>query len=300
VECELLKIDPRVVKMLATQIPTTRCGPTNFDRDCRINAVDLYVQISTALQSDAASEVSSHLSECVIPVARDSSLEISQGIDGQSVGVVSDERQATRPIGRITAARGHWFMSNYSLDATFVVENMEGGGEFVKVAPCRADVPISFELARVVVPLARGLADIKVFSRPPAYVEPVRRVEVYSGADPWFKLDEDTKYFLVLVALCEPRLRHSYAVVVPSVPEIVERLSGLEVFVGLTRAAVNYHIEYLVSNKLRARNFAGTDQAGRMNGKREAIVDVALKYDLVRPEHLMLLPPRQVRASRQS
>lgn len=278
----------------------TECGPKNSERDCRVSAVDLYVQVPTALRSETADGGSARFSEFVIPVVRGGSLEIGQGVDGQSVDVAGEGLQATRPIGRIAAAHGHWCLSNYSLDATFVVENMEGGGEFVKIAPCRADVPISFELARVVVPLAHGLADIKVFSQPPVYVEPVRRVEVYSGADPWFKLDEGAKYFLVLVALCEPRLRRSCAVVVPSVPEIVERLSGLEVFGDLTQAAVNYHIEYLVSNKLRVRSFAGADEPSRLNGKKEAIVDVALKYDLVRPEHLMLLPPRQVRAARQS
>jgi serine/threonine-protein kinase len=106
-----------------------------------------------------------------------------------------------------------------------------------------------------------------------------------------FPLDETAKYFLILVALCEPRLRDSSTVALPTAGEIVERLSGHEQGRGLTRGAVNYHIDYLATTKLRVKEpRPGANE--RLEWKREALVAVALRFGLVRDEHRrLLLPP---------
>jgi hypothetical protein len=105
-----------------------------------------------------------------------------------------------------------------------------------------------------------------------------------------FALDPTSKYFLVLLALCEPRLRGTSSAV-PGVGEVLERLRPLESCRDLTRSAVNYHIDYLATVKLRLRDDS-EDPAGRTGGKRQELVTFALRFDLVGEEHLALLPPR--------
>ena len=100
-----------------------------------------------------------------------------------------------------------------------------------------------------------------------------------------FSLDESAKYFLILVALCEPRLRDSSSVAIPLVPEIVDRLQG-----ALTRSAVNFHIDYLAEHKLRIRQRDSTERP-RLDHKRESLVACSLRFNLVSERHLALLPP---------
>ena len=58
-----------------------------------------------------------------------------------------------------------------------------------------------------------------------------------------FSLDETAKYFLVLTALCEPRLRDGSSAALPTDPEIMDRLRPLPAGQDLTRSAVNFHID---------------------------------------------------------
>jgi hypothetical protein len=99
------------------------------------------------------------------------------------------------------------------------------------------------------------------------------------------------KYFLVLVALCEPRLRDQPNHDVPTASQVAERLRPLPGCADLTRSAVNFHIDYLARTKLRFRPDAD-EPGGRMEGKRAALAALALRLDLVREEHLALLPSR--------
>lgn len=147
-------------------------------------------------------------------------------------------------------------MSNLSPSTTYIVENPEGAGEFVKVAPRRLDMPVPFEFARVVLPAEKGWASFMVFAPEHAYAD-AELLERPSGEQTVapFPLDETAKYFLVLVALCEPRLRDSSTVVIPSAPEIVARLRGLEPCKGLTRAP-------------GARETAGQRAGGGCGGRR--------------------------------
>ncbi|HWM02347.1 MAG TPA: hypothetical protein VNP92_08400, partial [Actinophytocola sp.] len=96
------------------------------------------------------------------------------------------------------------------------------------------------------------------------------------------------KYFLVLVALCEPRLRDPWSSVIPSAPEIVDRLRPLDSCRDLTRSAVNFHIDYLARTKVPVAH----EGAPRADWRRAALVSAALRFGLVRPEHQMLLPSR--------
>ena len=157
-------------------------------------------------------------------------------------------------------------------------------------------MPIPFEFARVVVPSTTRPAAFYVFA--PQHLYGDLHATSDSGPDATrvaFPLDESAKYFLVLVALCEPRLRDCNAQVIRTVPDILDRLAGLPAAGGLTRASVNFHIDYLARTKLRVKvptAFGVPDESGKADWQRAALVSLALQFDLVREEHLALLPPR--------
>ena len=107
-----------------------------------------------------------------------------------------------------------------------------------------------------------------------------------------FPLDPTSKYFLVLVALCEPRLRDQSHVAIPTVEQVVERLRPLPACQRLSASAVNFHIDYLATDKLRVKQRTLDERPTRLETKRAALVSLALRFDLVREEHLALLPSR--------
>jgi serine/threonine-protein kinase len=151
---------------------------------------------------------------------------------------------------------------------------------------------VPFELAKVVLPVEDGTVDLVVFAPQHRYVdkgdlEPAGGETTATA----FSLDESAKYFHVLVALCEPRLRDSASVAVPTDNEIVERLRPLPACAGLTRSAVNFHLDYLARMKLRLREPASPD-GERIEARRAALVALALRFDLVLDDHLALLPAR--------
>jgi len=86
----------------------------------------------------------------------------------------------------------------------------------------------------------------------------------------------------VLGWLCEPRLRHCDGAAVPTPAQVSARLSTADRPLG--RSAVNYHIDY-VATKLGIVAPRGMTRAW----KRVTLVTLALKFDLVRPEHLGLI-----------
>ncbi|MCP3765479.1 MULTISPECIES: serine/threonine protein kinase [unclassified Streptomyces] len=202
----------------------------------------------------------------------------------------------SRLAGEITVTADHWQLSNHSTSHSYLVENPEGAGEYLRVPPRRLGAPIPFEFSRVVLPTRRDTTvSFQVFAPDHVYLDPQhaggpaesRTVTAYS-------LDETAAYFLVLVALCEPWLRDSSPVAVPTTPQVVERLRGHAVGGRLTPRAVSSHIDYLAEEKLRT-GVPTADEAGkgaRRNGKREAVVTVALRFGIVREEHLALLPAR--------
>jgi hypothetical protein len=214
-----------------------------------------------------------------------------RGTGDRSVDIFLPGPGISRVAGRIRAIEDYWLLSNLSRDKTYVVENMEGAGEFVKAAPRRLDMPVPFEFARVVLPVKNSSVSFTVFAPEHSYADGLAP-ESPTGEQTLaaFALDETAKYFLVLVALCEPRLRDGSSVVIPSVPQIVDRLRGLESCRTMTRTAANFHIEYLARTKLRVKEPSSAGPAAKADWQREALVSLALRFDLVREEHLALLP----------
>ncbi|WP_203984923.1 FHA domain-containing protein [Sphaerisporangium rufum] len=205
-----------------------------------------------------------------------------RGAPDVAVDVEIADPAVSRLAGRIRAVDTYWVLTNLSGTHTYVVENPEGGGEFVKVAPGRVDAPIPFEFARVVLPGGREPVSFLVFAAVHNYLDPVS-LSSGAGTSLAFPLDPTAKYFLVLVALCEPRLRDPSSQVIPTVSQIIDRLGDS----GLTPSAVAFHIKYLATAKLRVRQ---DGEGGRADWQRAALISLALRFDLVREEHLALLP----------
>ncbi|MEW2518484.1 serine/threonine protein kinase [Actinacidiphila alni] len=220
--------------------------------------------------------------------------DFGRGAPGSPVPVRLCDPGVSRCAGQITAAEDYWRLSNFSRSATYVVENLEGAGEHIKVAPGRLGAPVPFEFSQVVLPSQGAEARFKVFAPQHAYQD-----DDGSGADGGerttmpFALDPTSKYFLVLLALCEPRLRNASTGAVPGVGDVLKRLRPLDACRDLTRSAVNYHVDYLATVKLRLRDDAAEAESDALaGGKRDELVAFALRFDLVREEHLALLPPR--------
>ncbi len=173
------------------------------------------------------------------------------------------------------------------------MENPEGAGEYVTVSPRRIGAPIPFEFSRVVLPVKGGTESFLVFAPEHTFAEDVDLERlVGEPTASAFSLDEAKKYFLVLVALCEPRLRDTATVALPTAGQVVERLRALPSCRSLNANAVNWHIDYL-ARKLRVKDDALGAASERLEWRREAAVSVALRFGPVRPDHLRLLPPRR-------
>ncbi|WP_157252613.1 serine/threonine protein kinase [Nonomuraea typhae] len=211
------------------------------------------------------------------------SATFGRGADDVPVDIVIADRAVSRLAGRITAVDDYWLISNLTADRTYVVENPEGGGEFVKVPPQRMGMPVPFEFSRVILPAEHGTTGFLVFA--PEHVYGKTATAAASGATTMgvFPLDRSSKYFLILVALCEPRLRDPSSTVVPTVPQLIERLAGH----GLTRSGVNFHIDYLARTKLRVKQ---AEDAGKADWQRAALINLALRFNLVTDADLRLLP----------
>ncbi|MER6560920.1 serine/threonine protein kinase [Streptomyces sp. NPDC001027] len=220
---------------------------------------------------------------------------------GRAVSIVLPDPGISRRAGRLEAAEDYWRLSNFSRDTAYVVENLEGAGEYITVAPGRLGAPVPFEFSRVVLPALGGTVDFKVFAPQHAYLDEQSSPGAGELTVHPYALDATAKYFLVLVALCEPRLRDPSDGVLPGTGDIAERLRPLESCRGLTRSAVNYHIDYLAFAKLRLDlgDEPGADGNGRTGVKRARLASLALRFGLVREEHLALLPSHRRPASQE-
>lgn len=202
---------------------------------------------------------------------------------GVDVDVVIADRAVSRLAGSIQAVEDYWLITNLSADRTYVVENPEGGGEFVKVPPQRMGMPVPFEFSRVILPAEHGTTGFLVFAPEHLYGTPSATPGEGSKTIGVYPLDRSAKYFLILVALCEARLRDPSSTIVPTVPQLIERLHGLE----LTRSGVNFHIDYLAKTKLKVKQ---ADDAGKADWQRVALINLALRFNLVTDADLKLLP----------
>lgn len=211
-------------------------------------------------------------------------------------GLLIDHPGVPRNAGEITAHRTFWLLSNLSEDQTYVVENPEGAGEHVKVPPGRVEAPVPFELSRVTLPAAGDLLTFDVWAPRHAFRSVRRQGLDGVGTVPAFALDRTKRYFAVLVALCERRLRGEPNAPLPAVEEIVERLRPG--WPKASRSAVYWNIDYLAL-KLRLRPDADTAEPGRRtHGKKESLASLALRFDLVREDDLVVLGPARAGAAR--
>ncbi|MGW2230023.1 FHA domain-containing protein [Streptomyces formicae] len=208
-------------------------------------------------------------------------------MDAGNRGLIVAHPGVSRSAGRITATSMYWTLSNLSRTLTYVVENPEGAGEHIKVAPGRLDAPVPFEFSRLVMPAGTDLLGIDVWAPRHEYVEDG---EVPSGGEPTahaFPLDRGKRYFLVLVALCAPRLRGAAGSAAPTVDQLVDHLRP--VWPEVTRAAVQWNIDYLAV-KFRLKQPREAAAGGpRLNGKKESLISLSLRFDLVGEHELALL-----------
>jgi hypothetical protein len=204
-------------------------------------------------------------------------------------GLLIAHEGVSRVAGEITAHRAFWILSNLSQDQTYVVENPEGAGEHIKVAPGRLDAPVSFEFSRVVLPAAGELLSFDVWAPRHTYRSATGPGLSGSTTAQAFALDRTKRYFAVLTALCEPRLRGEPHATLPTVDQLVERLRPT--WPAANRSSVYWNIDYLTV-KLRLRPDPDTAEPGqRLNGKKETLVSLALRFDLVREDDLATLAP---------
>ncbi|MEV1007601.1 FHA domain-containing protein [Streptomyces sp. NPDC049881] len=194
-----------------------------------------------------------------------------------------------RVAGQITAHQNFWLLSNLSEDQTYVVENPEGAGEHVKVTPGRLEAPVPFEFSRVVLPAAGDLLTFDVWAPRHAFGSVARDGLAGALTAPAFTLDRTKRYFAVLAALCAPRLRGEPHAPPPTVDELVESLRPA--WPAVSRSAVYWNIDYLAL-KLRLKPGPDTAEPGqRVNGRKESLVSLALRFDLVREDDLAVLAP---------
>jgi hypothetical protein len=201
----------------------------------------------------------------------------------------------SRRAGVISAQGAFWTLSNLSGGQTYVVENPEGAGDHIKVGPGRLDAPVPFEFSRIVLPAAGDLLPIEVWAPRHDYL----RGEEYGDGDtttPAFSVDRTKRYFAVLAALCEPRLRGEPHAPLPTVEQVVERLRPN--WPAASRTSVQWNIDYLAV-KLRLKPGPETADTGpRLNGKKESLVSLALRFDLVREDDLVVLTTPAPRGTR--
>ena len=202
-------------------------------------------------------------------------------------GLIIDHAGVPRIAGEITAHRTFWLLTNLSEDQTYVVENPEGAGEHLKIAPGRMEAPVPFEFSRVVLPAAGDLLTFDVWAPRHTFRSADRQGLPGAATAPAFALDRTSRYFAVLAALCEPRLRGEPHAPLPAVEQLAERLQP--VWPTVSRSSIYWNIEYLAL-KLRLRPGPGTAAPGlRVNGKKESLVSLALRFDLVREDDLVVL-----------
>ncbi len=169
-------------------------------------------------------------------------------------------------------------------NATYVVHNDEGRGEHFTIRPGER-LPVPFTASRLeLLDAESNVVGFKVFvlRRTAVAVPAVSTAADSRTRDPVRPVDETTKYFLVLVALCEPRLVHGSAAV-PTIPELLSRVQRTRTGFDIrTHSAVNFHLEYLL-DRLGLRGYDGLED------RRAALINRALWFGIVREEHLDLL-----------
>lgn len=242
-------------------------------------------------------------SPVVIELDADERLTFGRGAPGAEVGMKLDHPGISRLAGEIHASDASWLLANWSNQATYVIENAEGCGEHLRVSPGRVAVPVPFEISTVSIPAGIDTVTFRVYApAQPVFAAPSPTGMLGTATEPTFPLDRQAKYFLVLVALCEPRLRGRPLAALPTTAQVAGRLRPLPGCADLTPRAVDFHIDYLARRKLRLRSDSerihgcpagtrGADSGEGFAARRMLLADFALRFGVVCEEDLALLPP---------
>lgn len=174
--------------------------------------------------------------------------------------------------GSLATHQDHWRIGNQG-SVRLIVENVKRPDEYFGVVPGQVEVPVPFELARV---MAAHDLEAQLVVLGPDHGGDGGSPESASGDTPVVNLDHGTAYYAVLQALCESRLRYGPESPLPTSSQIASALcsSGYR----LTSRAVDAHIDYLL-DKLDVR--PATDLKAGRGWKREILVTRALRLGLV-------------------
>ncbi|MBB5869976.1 hypothetical protein F4553_003355 [Allocatelliglobosispora scoriae] len=175
---------------------------------------------------------------------------------------------------RITAEQDQWRLCNLST-MPIVVEDMEDPDLVITIPADRRLVAVTIELAQVRA-LHRGFAQpaLKIFGPAQRSVDEPTVCAAPTHHSP--QLNEDTRYFATLVALCAPRLRESPVATLPTAREIAEMFTAIGQ--PTTQRAVDSHLD-----AIRAR-------LKLIGEPREALATEAIRCGIVRRDHLDILP----------
>lgn len=212
------------------------------------------------------------------------------------IRLADGDRAVSRLAGEIDARGDHWRISNLSPTKSYVVENTERLAGFLQVPPRTQGMLVPFEISRVLVPGGQGEHGFLVMA-PAAcssFVTPGEGSEPFlgQGLDDTasestdlrsFRIDRLHTYYRVLVALCEPRLRDPGSRFTPTQTQVAERL-------GLSKAAVNSHIDYLLRNKFRVEP---EDARQGQDWRVDMLTEKALHFGLVTEKDLSVLADPQ-------
>ncbi|WP_344506914.1 hypothetical protein [Dactylosporangium maewongense] len=131
-------------------------------------------------------------------------------------------------------------------------------------------MPVPFEFARVVVPSVDRCSPFYVFAPQHLYAD--HQAQPDGSADATrvaFPLDETAKYFKVLVALCEPRLRDPSSPVIRTSRAVLDIAGVIDQACPVRDVAVATHgqvIEVLIANRLTNPSaMVGLPAAGRLS-----------------------------------
>jgi hypothetical protein len=108
----------------------------------------------------------------IVHVRPGQTLRFGRGAPGCEVDIELDDESVSRLAGEISAVEDYWLISNLSTDSSYVVDNPEGAGEYLMIAPRRLAAPIPFEFARVSVPAPTRPVQFLVFAPQHAFAEP--------------------------------------------------------------------------------------------------------------------------------
>jgi hypothetical protein len=226
--------------------------------------------------------------------------EVTFGGDPALVDFPVNASQLPGVLGTLTAQPGHWSITNHTDAVTMVVENLRGQG-FATVMPRMDNMPMPFSNARVLILASSGLVGFTVHTG--LYTDATR--DAGGNLAAVSLLDEGTKYFLVLVALCEPALRFGTTVSVPTSREIARTLRRLDQCRDMSPQAVQYHLHYVMNHKLRdhIRHFSllrGSKSVIGARYQRVLLAELSMRFNLVSRKHLRLLDPAACSASLES